>query len=1088
MATYEPILDEVLVHTHPGEDITGGNVGGAVPVRSVSFATNASLPAGVGQLKWNSADGTLNVGLADGTIDLQIGQKQVVRVVNKTTNDLLRSNYSVVRARRTAEGGAQGQRVAVLLAQANNENNSNDIIGVVAENILKNEEGFVVISGQIANINTTGSLQSETWSDGDILYMSPTISGGLTNIQPQAPDQLVVMGYVEYAHATQGKILITIRNSWEIDELHNVRIASASLATNQVLAYLPYNASISLWQNTNAANLSLPVFMQLNAVDTSTVDFTYSAPTLTANVIPSGIPHNSLASLQGGTIDEFFHLSASLASVASRQANASLSGFLSYQDWYNFSNLISFPTLPLVVADTATVDFTLSLPTLSATVIATGIVHGSLASLGIDDHTQYALLAGRSGGQTLNGGTASGENLVLSSTANATKGKILFGNSAYDQANNRLGVGTSTPSHGLDVVDNLIGVTRSFAGVPNYLFFWNRNSTDGNGDRISFYSDSTGVGATESQDFGSWRVLFDTHDDATRTSSALFKNYVSGVENTWLWAGTNGNIGLANVSLTPQKTITLGSADNRSIGITDADAGTAGKTLTISGGTSGAGVSLTGGPLALEAGVGTGVAGSSVVIRTGQVAANATTAQVITERMRINNEGQVLIGSNSAPTSFPRLHVIASIIASTTGVRALQNNQLYAQPFTGSVTSDIRTYNLDAVAFGSYSAFSLAAVHANAYNDLEAGFQFTINQSAYVGTNRIIGDGGSINSQTFRAQGVWAASAGGSVTRYSNFHSTAWSIGANAAPKVGTAYGIYLEGLQATFATTAYGVFQAGANDDNYFAGAVGVGNASVPRFLTVHENTNSFGGIEILNRTSGTLAATTLELEANNSGQVVLGKIGSSGSSLTAYGSARDAFIYAGSTGGGNINIVNANASGTVEFFVGNSYGTTTVPEMSIFPDNRVAINSTLASVTLNVGGRIAMQTWTADGDTAAYRDTTLNTIALVTSDARLKKDISPVPNSLEKIDGLTAYYYHKLQDAPEDKFKVGVLAQEVMAVLPELTFSFANDDDPGVEYYSVHYDKLSALAIQGVKDLHAKVKTLEQRIAELEAKLGVE
>lgn len=58
----------------------------------------------------------------------------------------------------------------------------------------------------------------------------------------------------------------------------------------------------------------------------------------------------------------------------------------------------------------------------------------------------FALLAGRSGGQTLNGGTGSGENLGLSSTPHATKGKIFFGSaSAYDEVNDRLGLGTLSP-------------------------------------------------------------------------------------------------------------------------------------------------------------------------------------------------------------------------------------------------------------------------------------------------------------------------------------------------------------------------------------------------------------------------------------------------------------------------------------------------------------------------------------------------------------------------------------------------------------------------------------------------------------------
>lgn len=63
-----------------------------------------------------------------------------------------------------------------------------------------------------------------------------------------------------------------------------------------------------------------------------------------------------------------------------------------------------------------------------------------------------ALATGIAGGQTINGGTASGDNLTLSSTSNATKGKIFLGaNSAYDGANTRLGIGITSPSRALDV-------------------------------------------------------------------------------------------------------------------------------------------------------------------------------------------------------------------------------------------------------------------------------------------------------------------------------------------------------------------------------------------------------------------------------------------------------------------------------------------------------------------------------------------------------------------------------------------------------------------------------------------------------------
>jgi hypothetical protein len=71
-----------------------------------------------------------------------------------------------------------------------------------------------------------------------------------------------------------------------------------------------------------------------------------------------------------------------------------------------------------------------------------------------DPHTGYLLLAGRAGGQHAKGGTGSADNLQLSSTNHATKGKILLGSagtSAFDETNSRLGIGTASPSVTLDI-------------------------------------------------------------------------------------------------------------------------------------------------------------------------------------------------------------------------------------------------------------------------------------------------------------------------------------------------------------------------------------------------------------------------------------------------------------------------------------------------------------------------------------------------------------------------------------------------------------------------------------------------------------
>lgn len=67
--------------------------------------------------------------------------------------------------------------------------------------------------------------------------------------------------------------------------------------------------------------------------------------------------------------------------------------------------------------------------------------HGLLSGLLDDDHTQYALLAGRAGGQTFKGDTAASGTLTLESTANATKGKIIFNTDVAGT----VGIGTTAP-------------------------------------------------------------------------------------------------------------------------------------------------------------------------------------------------------------------------------------------------------------------------------------------------------------------------------------------------------------------------------------------------------------------------------------------------------------------------------------------------------------------------------------------------------------------------------------------------------------------------------------------------------------------
>lgn len=65
----------------------------------------------------------------------------------------------------------------------------------------------------------------------------------------------------------------------------------------------------------------------------------------------------------------------------------------------------------------------------------------------------YAFKPGVAGGQTLNGGTLASNNLTLSSTSNITKGSIIFGDSRYNEATNRLSFGTASGTGRINLPD-----------------------------------------------------------------------------------------------------------------------------------------------------------------------------------------------------------------------------------------------------------------------------------------------------------------------------------------------------------------------------------------------------------------------------------------------------------------------------------------------------------------------------------------------------------------------------------------------------------------------------------------------------------
>lgn len=234
-----PVTTNFVPYSGAISDVKLGEFG--LQTGNIEFdLTPTNTPTTVGSMAWNDTAGTLDLKLKGGNVTLQIGQETVIRVVNKTATNitLLEGNYQAVRVT-----GAQGQRPKIDLALANTDLNSATTLGLVTETIINNQEGFVNTSGEVNGINTTGSLQGETWIDGDILYLSGTVAGQITNIKPIAPVHTVIIGFVEYAHAINSKIFVKVDNGYELEELHNV---SAILPNNNEV--LTYDLATTLWK------------------------------------------------------------------------------------------------------------------------------------------------------------------------------------------------------------------------------------------------------------------------------------------------------------------------------------------------------------------------------------------------------------------------------------------------------------------------------------------------------------------------------------------------------------------------------------------------------------------------------------------------------------------------------------------------------------------------------------------------------------------------------------------------------------------------------------------------------------------------
>jgi hypothetical protein len=163
-----------------------------------------------------------------------------------------------------------------------------------------------------------------------------------------------------------------------------------------------------------------------------------------------------------------------------------------------------------------------------------------------------------------------------------------------------------------------------------------------------------------------------------------------------------------------------------------------------------------------------------------------------------------------------------------------------------------------------------------------------------------------------------------------------------------------------------------------------------------------------------------------------------------------QDGFLYMSNqfpiVWGAAVSIEGDNVAGTLTLKTESSH--------RIFINNvgNVGVGTTAPAYKLDVSGTIR-----ATGDVIAY------------SDARVKENVETIDGALDKVMKMRGVSYNKIG---EHEKKVGVIAQEILKVLPEVV----SQDETGT--YSVAYGNITAVLIEAVKELASRVELLEEKL----------
>lgn len=208
----------------------------------IDFDTTFTGTTIEGRLHWDIGNGGPTIGMEGGNVSQQIGQETYYYIKNQSGATI--ENGRVVRAAGTV--GGSGKILGEYMI-ADGTVSANLALGIATEDILNGTDGFVTEFGLVRGFDTTGTPYGETWNDGDIVYVSSTIDGGLTKVQPIAPNLHIEMAIVILAGAN-GSVFV---RPHRYPHIHDLQDVAYSAGTESNLDVIQWDGTLSAFTITN---------------------------------------------------------------------------------------------------------------------------------------------------------------------------------------------------------------------------------------------------------------------------------------------------------------------------------------------------------------------------------------------------------------------------------------------------------------------------------------------------------------------------------------------------------------------------------------------------------------------------------------------------------------------------------------------------------------------------------------------------------------------------------------------------------------------------------------------------------------------